>query len=70
MGKGAFQELDQVEAARQVCKFSGRATSAAQVPSLLQAALQVRPGLATWHTLTSVCMLQASLTKGRLEWQT
>lgn len=41
MGKGAFQELDQVAAARQLCKFAERATSAAAVPGIIQHAFEV-----------------------------
>lgn len=42
-GKGAFQELDQVQAARQFCKLSCQARSAAEVPALVARAAQVRP---------------------------
>jgi thiamine pyrophosphate-dependent acetolactate synthase large subunit-like protein len=41
VGKGAFQELDQVAAARQLCKFAARATSAAAVPTIIQQAIEV-----------------------------
>lgn len=41
VGKGAFQELDQVAAARQLCKFAARATSAAAVPGIIQQAFEV-----------------------------
>jgi len=49
-GKGAFQELDQVEAARQFCKLSRQARSAADVPNLIadavKATVEGRPGAA------------------------
>lgn len=41
VGKGAFQELDQVAVARQLCKFAARATSAAAVPGVIQQAFEV-----------------------------
>ena len=41
VGKGAFQELDQVAAARQLCKYAERATSAAAVPGIIQHAFEV-----------------------------
>lgn len=44
VGKGAFQELDQVSAAHQFCKFSQRATKAADVPLLISRAVQVHKG--------------------------
>ncbi|KAI7903227.1 thiamine pyrophosphate enzyme, N-terminal TPP binding domain-containing protein [Cokeromyces recurvatus] len=46
--KGAFQELDQVEATRPYCKYSARSTSIEQLPSTIEkafrAALYGRPG--------------------------
>ncbi|KAI9476115.1 MAG: thiamine pyrophosphate enzyme, N-terminal TPP binding domain-containing protein [Benjaminiella poitrasii] len=48
--KGAFQELDQVEAARPYCKFSARPTSLEQLPFVVEKAfrnaLYGRPGAA------------------------
>ncbi|KAH3744743.1 2-hydroxyacyl-CoA lyase [Pelomyxa schiedti] len=39
VGKGAFQELDQIKAASPYCKWSGRATSLADIPRLIATAL-------------------------------
>lgn len=41
VGKGAFQELDQVAAARQLTKYAARATSAADVPRIVREAFEV-----------------------------
>jgi thiamine pyrophosphate-dependent acetolactate synthase large subunit-like protein len=41
VGKGAFQELDQVAAAGQHAKWAGRAQRAADIPRLLADAFQV-----------------------------
>lgn len=41
VGKGAFQELDQVAAARQLTKYAARATSAAEVPRIVREAFEV-----------------------------
>ncbi|KAG2208466.1 hypothetical protein INT47_010162 [Mucor saturninus] len=46
--KGAFQELDQVEACRQYCKYAARPSSVEQIPFVIEKALRTafygRPG--------------------------
>ena len=42
VGKGAFQELDQVAAVQQFCKYAGRANSPAEIAAVVTAAVKVR----------------------------
>ena len=60
VGKGAFQELDQVAAARQLCKFAERATSAAAVPGIIQHAFEVCVSCRVpyWEHACNVCWQQ------------
>lgn len=48
IGKGAFQELNQVQAVKPFTKYAGQAKSAAEIPAVLKAAIQAavsgRPG--------------------------
>ena len=48
IGKGAFQELNQVQAVKPFTKYAGQAKSAADIPAVLKAAVQAavagRPG--------------------------
>lgn len=41
IGKGSFQELDQVEAVRQYCKYAGRATAVQDIGPIITAAVKV-----------------------------
>lgn len=41
LGKGAFQELDQVKAVQQFCKYAGSASSAKDIVPTITAALKV-----------------------------
>ena len=43
IGKGAFQELDQVRAVEQFCKFAGQAKTASDIVPTITAALKVSP---------------------------
>lgn len=43
IGKGAFQELDQVRAVQQFCKYAGSASSAKDIVPTITAALKVTP---------------------------
>ena len=43
IGKGAFQELDQVAAVQQFCKYAGRANSPGEIAAVVTAAVKVRP---------------------------
>lgn len=45
LGKGAFQELDQVKAVQQFCKYAGSASSAKDIVPTITAALKVNPPL-------------------------
>jgi thiamine pyrophosphate-dependent acetolactate synthase large subunit-like protein len=40
IGKGSFQELNQVEAVRQFCKYAGRATSVRDIGPIITAAVK------------------------------
>ncbi len=41
LGKGAFQELDQVKAVQQFCKYAGQAASAKDIVPTVTAAVKV-----------------------------
>ncbi len=41
LGKGAFQELDQVKAVQQFCKYAGQASSAKDIVPTVTAAVKV-----------------------------
>jgi thiamine pyrophosphate-dependent acetolactate synthase large subunit-like protein len=41
LGKGAFQELDQVKAVQQFCKYAGQAASAQDIVPTVTAAVKV-----------------------------
>ena len=41
IGKGAFQELDQVAAVQQFCKYAGRANSLGEIAAVVTAAVKV-----------------------------
>lgn len=41
LGKGAFQELDQVKAVEQFCKYAGSVSSAKDIVPAITAALKV-----------------------------
>jgi thiamine pyrophosphate-dependent acetolactate synthase large subunit-like protein len=64
VGKGAFQELDQVEAVRGFTKFAGRARSVAEIAPLVgaavHAALAGRPGAAYVDIPSDVLMAPTS----------
>ncbi|KAK9828489.1 hypothetical protein WJX72_000277 [[Myrmecia] bisecta] len=64
VGKGAFQELDQVAAVRQFCKYAGRATSIRDIPAIITAAVKAatsgRPGAAYVDLPSDVLMASVS----------
>ena len=63
IGKGAFQELDQVAAVKPFTKYAGQAKSAAEIPAVLKAAVQAavsgRPG-ASYVDIPSNVLMAAS----------
>ena len=64
MGKGAFQELDQVAAVQRFTKYAGRAKSASDIPGVVRAAVQAsvagRPGAAYVDIPSDVLMAPLS----------
>jgi len=64
IGKGAFQELDQVAAVQQFTKYAGKATSAAEIPAVIKAAVQAavsgRPGPSYVDIPSDVLMASSS----------
>ncbi len=62
MGKGAFQECDQVAAVEQFCKYAGAATAPADIPGTVRAAFEAavggRPGAAYVDVPSNVLMAQ------------
>ena len=55
IGKGAFQELDQVAAVQQFCKYAGRADSPGEIAAVVTAAVKVRPANdLLWHLRSSM----------------
>ena len=42
LGKGSFQELDQVKAVQQFTKYAGRASSIKDIVSIVETAVEVR----------------------------
>lgn len=60
LGKGSFQELDQVAAAAPYCKYAGRATTPAAIPAVVEAAVASavtgRPGAAYVDVPSDVLM--------------
>jgi thiamine pyrophosphate-dependent acetolactate synthase large subunit-like protein len=64
VGKGAFQELDQVEAVKRFTKYAGRARSVREIEPLVKAgvkaALAGRPGAAYVDVPSDVLMAPAS----------
>ena len=67
IGKGAFQELDQVAAVKPFTKYAGRARSAAEIPAVLKAAVQAavsgRPG-AAYVDIPSDVLMASSASSG------
>ena len=64
MGKGAFQELDQVAAVQRFTKYSGRAKRASDIPGIIRAAVKAslagRPGAAYVDIPSDVLMAPSS----------
>lgn len=64
IGKGAFQELDQVHAVKPFTKYAGQAKSAAEIPAVLKAAIQAavsgRPGPSYVDIPSDVLMASSS----------
>lgn len=60
LGKGAFQELDQVKAVQQFCKYAGSASSPKDIVPTLTAALKVSTPLQLVHASCCTCQLAAS----------
>eukprot|EP00884_Botryococcus_braunii_P001865 jgi/Botrbrau1/1167/Bobra.0162s0055.1 len=64
IGKGSFQELDQVQAVRQYCKYAGRATSIRDIGPIITAAVKAtvagRPGAAYVDIPSDVLMAPGS----------
>lgn len=64
IGKGAFQELNQVQAVKPFTKYAGQAKSAAEIPAVLKAAVQAavsgRPGASYVDIPSDVLMASAS----------
>ena len=67
IGKGAFQELDQVAAVKPFTKYAGQAKSAAEIPAVLKAAVQAavsgRPG-ASYVDIPSDVLMASSSSSG------
>ncbi len=70
MGKGAFQECDQVAAVKPFCKYAGHARSLRDVPSVVAAAFSAatsgRPG-AAYVGLPSNVLLERAAPHGGVE---
>ena len=67
MGKGAFQELDQVAAVQRFTKYSGRAKRASDIPGVIRAAVRAsvagRPGAAYVDIPSDVLMAPLSFSE-------
>ena len=61
IGKGAFQELDQVKAVQQFCKYAGSASSAKDIVPTVTAALKVTPSPLHCSPPIHPCMLKLLL---------
>ena len=68
VGKGAFQELDQVRAVEQFCKFAGQAKSASDIVPTITAALKVSLVWPAWSVhYSSVHMIQFATESKKIE---
>ena len=68
VGKGSFQELDQLEAVCPFCKFTAKARAPGDIPALLQQALQARTAhlLAKLAAYSALCLFCKFTAKARV----
>lgn len=58
LGKGSFQELDQVQAVKQFTKYAGQAKKVQDIVHVIEAAVKARLMLSWFSALNTFVMLE------------